>query len=145
MDLIAKISGSFHYRYQWIFRNKLYENILIIRNRSRLIGKGYNEEERVDYDKTYALIARLEVIRLLLTYAYARNFKNFQMDVKNAFRNRYIMKRCMFNSLPSFKIIFILIMFVNFKRLYMILSKLQELGMKDVVIFSLKKVFEEER
>ena len=41
----------------------------MIRNRVRLIAQGYNQEERIDYDKTFALIARLEAIRLLLAFA----------------------------------------------------------------------------
>ncbi|GJT17155.1 retrovirus-related pol polyprotein from transposon TNT 1-94 [Tanacetum coccineum] len=57
---------------------------------SRLVAQGYNQQEGIDYDETYALVARLESIRILLAYAYALDFKLFQMDVKSAFLNGFI-------------------------------------------------------
>ncbi|GJS66423.1 retrovirus-related pol polyprotein from transposon TNT 1-94 [Tanacetum coccineum] len=49
-----------------------------------LVAQGYNQQEGIDYDETYALVARLESIRILLAYACALDFKLFQMDVKSA-------------------------------------------------------------
>ena len=70
---------------KWVFRNKLDENGIIVRNKSRLVEQGYNQEEGIDYDETFALVARLEAIRILLAYASYMNFKLFQIDVKSAF------------------------------------------------------------
>ena len=75
---------------KWIYRNKLDENGNIIRNKARLVAKGYNQEEKIDFDEIFAPIARLEAVRLLLTYACFMNFKLFQMDVKSVFLNGYI-------------------------------------------------------
>ncbi|GJR07141.1 retrovirus-related pol polyprotein from transposon TNT 1-94 [Tanacetum coccineum] len=75
---------------KWVFRNKLDENRVISRNKARLVAQGYNQQEVIDYDKTYAPIARLESIRILLDYACALDFKLFQVDVKNAFLNGFI-------------------------------------------------------
>ena len=75
---------------KWVFRNKLDENRIIIRNKARLVAQGYNQEEGIDYEETYAPVSRLEAIRLLLAYACSQNFKLFQMDVKSAFLNGYI-------------------------------------------------------
>ncbi|GKB32030.1 retrovirus-related pol polyprotein from transposon TNT 1-94 [Tanacetum coccineum] len=75
---------------KWVFRNKLDENGVVSRNKARLVAQGYNQQEGIDYDKTYALVARLESIRILLTYACALDFKLFQMDVKSAFLNCFI-------------------------------------------------------
>jgi len=61
------------------------ENGNIVRNKVRLVVKGYNQEEGIDFDETYAPIARLEFVRLLLAFACMCNFKLSQMDVKNAF------------------------------------------------------------
>jgi len=61
-----------------VFRNKLDESGTIVRNKARLVAKGYNQEEGIDFDETYALVARLEVIRLLLAYACILDFKLFQ-------------------------------------------------------------------
>nr|GEW52841.1 retrovirus-related Pol polyprotein from transposon TNT 1-94 [Tanacetum cinerariifolium] len=75
---------------KWVFRNKLDENGIVSRNKARLVAQGYNQQEGVDYDETYTLVARLESIRTLLAYAYALDFKLFQMDVKSAFLNDFI-------------------------------------------------------
>ncbi|GKB71699.1 retrovirus-related pol polyprotein from transposon TNT 1-94 [Tanacetum coccineum] len=61
--------------------------------RGNIIGKvaqGYNQQEGIDYDETYAPVARLESIRILLAYACALDFKLFQMDVKSAFLDNFI-------------------------------------------------------
>ncbi|KAJ9565079.1 hypothetical protein OSB04_001045 [Centaurea solstitialis] len=72
---------------KWIFRNKLDEIGTIIRNKARLVAQGYRQEEGIDYDETFAPVARLEAIRLFLAFAVHMNFKVFQMDIKNAFLN----------------------------------------------------------
>ena len=54
------------------------------------MAKGYNQEEGIDYDETFAPVARLEAIRMLLAFASFMDFKLFQMDVKSAFLNGYI-------------------------------------------------------
>ncbi|GJT94323.1 retrovirus-related pol polyprotein from transposon TNT 1-94 [Tanacetum coccineum] len=75
---------------KWVFRNKLDENGVVSRNKARLVAQGYNQQEGIDYDETYAPVARLESIRILLAYACALDFKLFQMDVKSAFLNGFI-------------------------------------------------------
>ncbi|GJR61369.1 copia protein [Tanacetum coccineum] len=66
------------------------DNGVVSRNKARLVAQGYNQQEGIDYDETYAPVARLESIRILLAYAYALDFKLFQMDVKSAFLNGFI-------------------------------------------------------
>nr|GEU49927.1 retrovirus-related Pol polyprotein from transposon TNT 1-94 [Tanacetum cinerariifolium] len=75
---------------KWVFRNKLDENVVVSRNKARLVAQGYNQQERIDYDETYALVARLESRRILLAYACALDIKLSQMDVKSAFINGFI-------------------------------------------------------
>ena len=70
-----------------IFKNKSDEHGTIIRNKSRLVAQGYTQVERIDFDETFALIARLESIRILLAIASHLNFKLYQMDAKSAFLN----------------------------------------------------------
>ncbi|KAJ9560808.1 LOW QUALITY PROTEIN: hypothetical protein OSB04_005968 [Centaurea solstitialis] len=72
---------------KWIFRNKLDEIGTIIRNKARLVAQGYRQEEGIDYDETFAPVARLEAIRLFLAFAAHMNFTVYQMDIKNAFLN----------------------------------------------------------
>ncbi|GJW34791.1 retrovirus-related pol polyprotein from transposon TNT 1-94 [Tanacetum coccineum] len=75
---------------KWAFRNKLDKNGVVSRNKARLVAQGYNQQEGIHYDKTYATVARLESIRIFLAYACALDFKLFQMDVKSAFLNGFI-------------------------------------------------------
>ena len=60
---------------KWIFKNKSYEYGTVIRNKSRLVAQGYTQVEGIDFDETFALVARLESIKILLTIASHLNFK----------------------------------------------------------------------
>nr|GEX70532.1 copia protein [Tanacetum cinerariifolium] len=75
---------------RWVFRNKLDEKGTVSRNKARLVAQGYNQQEGIDYDETYALVARLESIRILLAIAYANDFKLYQIDVKSDLINGFI-------------------------------------------------------
>jgi len=59
----------------------------VIRNKARLVVKGYCQEEGIDYEETFAPVARLESVRIFLAYAAHKNFDVYQMDVKCAFLN----------------------------------------------------------
>nr|GEU90232.1 retrovirus-related Pol polyprotein from transposon TNT 1-94 [Tanacetum cinerariifolium] len=74
---------------KWVYRNKLEENGVVSRNKARLVAQGYNQQKEIYYDKTYAPVARLESIRILLAYTCALDFKLFQMDVKSSFLNGF--------------------------------------------------------
>nr|GEU90588.1 copia protein [Tanacetum cinerariifolium] len=75
---------------KWVFGNKLDENGIVSQNKTRLVAQGYNQQEGIDYNETYASVARLESIRILLAYASALDFKLFQRVVKSAFLNGFI-------------------------------------------------------
>ncbi|KAH9657669.1 CCHC-type domain-containing protein [Citrus sinensis] len=77
---------------KWVFRNKMDESSVIVRNKARLVAQGYNQEEGIDFDETFAPVARLESIRMFLAYACHKDFILYQMDVKSAFLNGYIME-----------------------------------------------------
>nr|GEW21897.1 retrotransposon protein, putative, unclassified [Tanacetum cinerariifolium] len=87
---------------KWAFRNKFDENGIISQNKATLVVQGYNQQEGIDYDETYALVARLEYIRILLAYACALDFKIFQMDVKSAFLNGFINEEVYVTQPPGF-------------------------------------------
>ncbi|GJQ96075.1 retrovirus-related pol polyprotein from transposon TNT 1-94 [Tanacetum coccineum] len=76
--------------------------LVIVDDYSRLVSQGYNQQEGIDYDETYAPIARLELIRMLLAYACALDFKLFQMDVKSAFLNGFINEEVYVAQPPGF-------------------------------------------
>ena len=88
---------------KWVFRNKMDEYGVITRNKARLMAKGYNQEEGIDYDETYAPVAQLEAVRLLLAFSCIKGFKLFQMDVKSAFLNGYINEEVFVSQPPGFE------------------------------------------
>ncbi|GKE03504.1 retrovirus-related pol polyprotein from transposon TNT 1-94, partial [Tanacetum coccineum] len=72
---------------KWVFRNKRDETGKVIKNKARLVAQGYNQQEGIDYDETFAPVARLEAIIIFLAFATYMNFTVCQMDVKSAFLN----------------------------------------------------------
>nr|GFB03189.1 hypothetical protein [Tanacetum cinerariifolium] len=67
--------------------NKKDESSLVIRNKARLVAVGYSQQEGIDYDETFAPVARIEAIRLFLAYVAHKDFTVFQMDVMTTFLN----------------------------------------------------------
>ena len=70
---------------RWVYRNKINEEGKIVRNKARLVAKGYNQEFGIDFEESFATVARFEDIKILLTYASSKDFQLQQMDVKNTF------------------------------------------------------------
>jgi hypothetical protein len=72
---------------KWAFKNKMNEKGQVVRNKDRLVYKGYAQVEGQDFDETFAPVVRLEAIRMFLAYSCHKNFKVYQMDVKSTFLN----------------------------------------------------------
>ncbi|KAJ9539364.1 LOW QUALITY PROTEIN: hypothetical protein OSB04_032097 [Centaurea solstitialis] len=72
---------------KWIFKNKKDEDGIVTRNKARLVAKGFKQQTGIDYDETFAPVARIEAIRIFLAYAAHKKFTVYQMDVKTAFLN----------------------------------------------------------
>nr|GEV78531.1 retrovirus-related Pol polyprotein from transposon TNT 1-94 [Tanacetum cinerariifolium] len=85
--LVPRPEGKSVIKTKWIFTNKKDESSLVIRNKARLVAVGYSQQECIDYDETFAPVARIEAIRLFLAYAAHKDFTVFQMDVKTVFLN----------------------------------------------------------
>ena len=86
-ELVLRPKGINLIGTKWIFKNKSDEHGTVIRNKSRLVAQGYTQVEGIDSDETFALVARLESIWILLAIASHLNFKLYQMDVKSALLN----------------------------------------------------------
>jgi hypothetical protein len=102
---------------------------VVTRNKAQLVAKGYSQVEGLDFDETYAPVARLESIRILLAYATYHDFKLYQMDVKSAFLNGPIKEEVYIEQPPALKIVSTLTMCMNSQRRFMGSSKPQEHGM----------------
>ncbi|WVZ83013.1 hypothetical protein U9M48_030204 [Paspalum notatum var. saurae] len=88
---------------KWVFKNKQGEDGVVVRNKARLVAQGFCQKEGIDYEETFAPVARLEAIRILLAFAASKGFKLFQMDVKSAFLNGFIKKEVYVRQPPSFE------------------------------------------
>ena len=88
---------------KWIYRNKLDEDGQIIRNKARLVAQGYTQIEGIDFGETFAPVARLESIRIMLAFANHHNIKLYQMDVKSAFLNGNIEEEVYVAQPPGFE------------------------------------------
>nr|GEW55695.1 hypothetical protein [Tanacetum cinerariifolium] len=72
---------------KWIYKVKLDELGGILKNKARLVARGYRQDEGIDFEKSFALVARLEAIRIFLVFATHMNKVVYQRDVKTAFLN----------------------------------------------------------
>ena len=72
--LVPKPSGKSIIGTRQVFRNKMDDDGIVIRNKARLVAQGYRQEEGIDYDENFAPVARLEVIRLFISFATHKNF-----------------------------------------------------------------------
>jgi hypothetical protein len=88
---------------KWVFRNKQDEHGVVTKNKARLVVKGYSQVKGLDFDETYAPIARLESIHILLAYATYHGFKLYQMYVKSAFLNGPIKEEVYVEQPPDFE------------------------------------------
>ncbi|WVZ94121.1 hypothetical protein U9M48_040056 [Paspalum notatum var. saurae] len=88
---------------KWVFKNKQGEDGMVVRNKARLVAQGFCQKEGIDYEETFAPVARLEAIRILLAFATSKGFKLQQMDVKSAFLNGFIKEEVYLRQSPSFE------------------------------------------
>jgi hypothetical protein len=86
-ELVDPLPGCKPIGKKWVCKNKEGEKGEVVRNKSRLVAQGFSQKEGIDYEETFALVARLEAIRILLAFSVAKGFKLHQMDVKSAFLN----------------------------------------------------------
>jgi hypothetical protein len=88
---------------KWVWKNKEGEKGEVVRNNSRLAAQGYSQKEGTDYEDTFAPLARLDEIRILLAFSVAEGFNLHQMDVKSAFLNSVLEEEVYVRQPPGFE------------------------------------------
>ncbi|GJY02905.1 retrovirus-related pol polyprotein from transposon TNT 1-94 [Tanacetum coccineum] len=87
-ELVPRPSNRNVIAVKWLWKNKNDAENTVIRNKSRLVAKGYKHEEGIDFEEPFAPFARLEAVRMFVAYVAHKNFIIFQIDVKTTFLNR---------------------------------------------------------
>nr|XP_009805041.1 PREDICTED: uncharacterized protein LOC104250166 [Nicotiana sylvestris] len=87
---------------RWVFKNELDEHGNATKNKARLVVQGFNQEEGIDHDETFGLIACMEAIKIHIAFGSHMEFTLFQMDVKSAFLNGLLKEEVYIKLLPGF-------------------------------------------
>jgi hypothetical protein len=133
-DLVDRPEGRKVIGVKWIFKTKFNADNSINKYKARLVVKGYAQIFGIDYSDTFALVARLDAIRLLLAIAAQKGWKVFQLDVKSAFLNGVLQEEIYVEQADGFVIqgeedkVYLL------QKLSTGLSKLLELGIAGLMI-----------
>ncbi|GJX12945.1 retrovirus-related pol polyprotein from transposon TNT 1-94 [Tanacetum coccineum] len=86
-ELVPRPEGKNVIALKWLWKNKCDVENIVVWNKIRLVAKGYKHEEGIDFEESFAIVARLEAVRMFIAYAAHKNITIFQMDVKTAFLN----------------------------------------------------------
>nr|GEU29396.1 putative reverse transcriptase domain-containing protein [Tanacetum cinerariifolium] len=86
-ELVDKPFGKNVIKLKWLWKNKKDEGQTVIHNKARLVAKCYAQEEGIDFEESFALVAHLEAVRIFVAYAAHKSFPIYQIDVKTAFLN----------------------------------------------------------
>nr|GEX01660.1 copia protein [Tanacetum cinerariifolium] len=86
-ELAPRLEGKNIIALKWLGKNKCDAKNIVVRNKTRLVAKGYRQEEGIDFEESFTFVARLEAVRMFIAYAAHKNITIFQMDMKTAFLN----------------------------------------------------------
>ena len=102
-EIIPRPKNVYVISTKWIFKNKTDEDGEIIQNKSRPVAQGYTKVEGVNFDESFALVARFESIHILMSIACTMNFKLYQMYMKCEFLNGYLNEELFVEQPKGFK------------------------------------------
>jgi hypothetical protein len=88
---------------KWVFKNKQGADGEVVSNKAHLVPQGFSQVKSLDFEEIFALVARLEAIRILLAFTAFKGFKLYQMDVKSTFLNGVIQEKVFVRQPPSFE------------------------------------------
>nr|GEU33217.1 retrovirus-related Pol polyprotein from transposon TNT 1-94 [Tanacetum cinerariifolium] len=101
-ELIPRPDKVMVITFKWIYKVKLDEMGGILKNKARLVARGYRQEEGINFEESFALVARLEAIRIFLAFVAHMNMIVYQMDVKSAFFNGNLREKVYVSQLDGF-------------------------------------------
>ncbi|GJU67290.1 retrovirus-related pol polyprotein from transposon TNT 1-94 [Tanacetum coccineum] len=84
---IISQDNVFLIKHKWIYKVKTYESGGVLKNKARLVAQGFRQEEGIDFEESFASVARIEAILIFVANVAHKNMKIYQMDVKTAFLN----------------------------------------------------------
>ena len=90
---------------KWVFKLKKDEKGAVIKNKARLVARGFVQQEGIDYEDAFAPVARMESVRVLLALAAQEGWRVHHMDVKSAFLNGNIKEEVYVQQLPGFAVL----------------------------------------
>ncbi|GKA76438.1 retrovirus-related pol polyprotein from transposon TNT 1-94 [Tanacetum coccineum] len=100
-ELVPRPDRAMIINLKWIFKVKLDEYGVVLKNKARLVAKGYRQEEGIDFEESFAPVARIEASRIFLSYGAHMNMVVFQMDVKTAFFNEILQEESKLDEDPN--------------------------------------------
>ncbi|GJU58929.1 retrovirus-related pol polyprotein from transposon TNT 1-94 [Tanacetum coccineum] len=101
-ELVPLPEGRHAIKVKWLWKNKTDAKNIVIRNKSRLIAKGYSQQEGIDFEESFAPVARLKAVCMFVAYAAHKNFTIYHMDVKTAFLNGPLKQEVFVSQLDGF-------------------------------------------
>jgi hypothetical protein len=88
---------------KWVFKNKQREDGEVVRNKARIVTQGFSQVEGLDFGETFAPVARLEAIKILLAFAVSKRFKLYQMNMNSTFLNGVMQEEVFVRQPPGFE------------------------------------------
>nr|GEY86185.1 retrovirus-related Pol polyprotein from transposon TNT 1-94 [Tanacetum cinerariifolium] len=95
-ELVDKPFGKMVIRLKWLWKNKKDEDQTVICYKARLVAKGYAQEEGINFEESFALVAHLEAVRIFVVYAAHKSFPIYQMNVKTTFLNGPLKEKALY-------------------------------------------------
>jgi hypothetical protein len=110
---------------KWVFKSKQREDGEVVRNKTRIVTQGFSQMEGLDFGETFAPVAHLEAIKILLAFAVSKRFKFYQMNMNSAFLNGVMQEEVLVRQPQVLRTLNILIECTSFQRFYTGLCKLR--------------------
>jgi hypothetical protein len=135
-DLVPLPKGRKLVRCKWVYRTKYASDGSVERHKAQLVAKGFSQVEGIDYNETFSPVAKMNSIRLVLALVASHKWEVHQMDVKSTFLHGDLQEEIYMEQPPAMSRM-TLALFVALRNLFMVLSKLPELGMPKWTTFLL--------